>query len=150
MRLRCVHLVDNYQNLSEAPGESLMGILTGIFQNHFFLSSFQNIFFHRIFANQPIDVHMGFLPNSMSSGHRLQIVLGIPIALQNTVQKQNKTKTRIKGHTSKIMTVSAVSRLIPSPPARVDSKKAKSGDPGVLKWAIDFLRDSDDTIPSKR
>lgn len=52
--------------------------------------------------------------------------------------------------TSKIITVSAVSRLIPRPPARVDNKKTKSGEPGALKWAIDFFRASDDTIPSNR
>ncbi len=46
-----------------------------------------------------------------------------------------------------MMTVSAVSRLIPSPPARVESRKAKSGEPGALKCSIDFFRMSDATVP---
>ena len=49
--------------------------------------------------------------------------------------------------TSKMMTVSAVSRLIPSPPARVERRNAKSGDPGALKCAMDFFRTSDATVP---
>ena len=35
-----------------------------------------------------------------------------------------------------MMTVSAVARLMPSPPARVDSRKAKSLEPGALKCSI--------------
>lgn len=38
---------------------------------------------------------------------------------------------------SKMMTVSAVARLMPSPPARVDSRNAKSVLPGALKCSID-------------
>lgn len=37
---------------------------------------------------------------------------------------------------SKMTTVSAVARLMPRPPARVDSRKAKSRDPGALKCSI--------------
>lgn len=37
------------------------------------------------------------------------------------------------------MTVFAVSKLIASPLARVESGKAKPRDPGALKWAIDFF-----------
>ena len=37
---------------------------------------------------------------------------------------------------SKMMTVSAVARLMPRPPARVDSRNAKSVDPGALKCSI--------------
>ncbi len=35
-----------------------------------------------------------------------------------------------------MMTVSAVARLIPRPPARVDSRKAKSLEPGALKCSM--------------
>jgi hypothetical protein len=45
------------------------------------------------------------------------------------------------------MTVSAVSRLIPRPPARVDNRKAKSGDPGELKCAMAFFLLSESTVP---
>ena len=48
--------------------------------------------------------------------------------------------SRRRALTSYIMTVSAVSRLIPSPPARVESKNTKSGLPGALKCSIAFLR----------
>jgi hypothetical protein len=34
---------------------------------------------------------------------------------------------------SKMMTVSAVAKLIPNPPARVDNKKQKSTEPSALK-----------------
>jgi len=37
---------------------------------------------------------------------------------------------------SKIITVSAVARLIPSPPARVDKRKQKSSLPGALKCSM--------------
>lgn len=49
--------------------------------------------------------------------------------------------------TSKMITVSAVSKLIPRPPARVDNKNAKSGDPGALKCSMDFFRTSEGTVP---
>ena len=46
------------------------------------------------------------------------------------------------------MTVSAVARLMPRPPARVDSRNAKSVDPGALKcsmacskWRLHFITD---------
>ena len=99
LELRCawdvsIWLITIKRGISEAPKKLLMGILTGIFQNHFLLSSLQNILFHGIFANESIDVHMRFLPNSVSSGHRLQIVLGIPITLQSAVQKQNQGKEK--------------------------------------------------------
>ena len=37
-----------------------------------------------------------------------------------------------------MMTVSAVARLMPSPPARVDSRNAKSLEPGALKCSIAY------------
>ena len=37
---------------------------------------------------------------------------------------------------SKMMTVSAVARLMPSPPARVERRKTKSRESGALKWSI--------------
>lgn len=37
---------------------------------------------------------------------------------------------------SKMMTVSAVARLMPKPPARVLSRNAKSVDPGALKCSM--------------
>lgn len=46
------------------------------------------------------------------------------------------------------MTVSAVSKLIPRPPARVDSRNAKSGEPGALKCSMLFFRTSDGTVPT--
>ncbi len=51
---------------------------------------------------------------------------------------------------SKMMTVSAVARLMPRPPARVDSRKQKSCEPGALKWSIAFLRSSPFIPPSSR
>lgn len=46
------------------------------------------------------------------------------------------------------MTVSAEAKLIPRPPARVESRKAKSGDPGALKCSMDFFRMSEGTVPA--
>ena len=40
---------------------------------------------------------------------------------------------------SKMITVSAVERLIPNPPARVDSRKQKSGESFSLKCSIACL-----------
>jgi len=48
-----------------------------------------------------------------------------------------------------MMTVSAVSRLIPRPPALVERRKAKSGDPGALKCSIDFFLTSEGTVPAR-
>lgn len=49
---------------------------------------------------------------------------------------------------SKIMTVSAVAKLTPRPPARVDKRKQKSSDPSALKWSMACLRRSPLTDPS--
>jgi len=49
---------------------------------------------------------------------------------------------------SNIITVSAVARLIPRPPARVERRKQKSSLPGALKWSIACWRNSDFVLPS--
>lgn len=49
---------------------------------------------------------------------------------------------------SKIMTVSAVAKLTPRPPARVDKRKQKSSDPSALKWSMACFRRSPLTDPS--
>jgi len=50
---------------------------------------------------------------------------------------------------SNIMTLLAVCKLIPKPPALVDNKKQKSVDPSALKFAIDCFLLSLDTLPVK-
>lgn len=49
---------------------------------------------------------------------------------------------------SKIITVSAVARLIPRPPARVERRKQKSSLPGALKCSIAWCRRSALVLPS--
>lgn len=51
---------------------------------------------------------------------------------------------------SNIMTVSAVARLIPKPPARVDSRKQKSWEHSALKWSRACLLISPLIPPSRR
>ena len=51
---------------------------------------------------------------------------------------------------SKMMTVSAVARFTPRPPARVDSRKQKSCESSALKWSNACLRMSPRIVPSKR
>ncbi len=51
---------------------------------------------------------------------------------------------------SNMMTVSAVARLMPSPPARVDSRKAKSGESGRLKCSMAACREAAGVEPSSR
>ena len=51
---------------------------------------------------------------------------------------------------SKITTVSAVARLIPRPPARVDRRKQKSVLPSALKWSSAWALTSPLTPPSSR
>ena len=51
---------------------------------------------------------------------------------------------------SKMTTVLAVARLIPSPPARVESRKTKSEEPGWLKWSIACVRRRLSVEPSMR
>ena len=51
---------------------------------------------------------------------------------------------------SKMMTVSAVARFTPRPPARVDSRKQKSCESSALKWSNACFRMSPRIVPSKR
>mmetsp|Transcript_12777 Transcript_12777/g.21249 ORF Transcript_12777/g.21249 Transcript_12777/m.21249 type:complete len:290 (+) Transcript_12777:1075-1944(+) len=51
---------------------------------------------------------------------------------------------------SKMMTVSAVAKLIPKPPARVDSRNKKYGESGRLNCATRRSRSSADVLPSSR
>lgn len=51
---------------------------------------------------------------------------------------------------SKIMTVSAVAKLIPRPPARVDNRKQKSCEFSALKWSKACLLISPLIPPSRR
>ena len=48
------------------------------------------------------------------------------------------------------MTVSAVKRLMPSPPARVDSMKMPLGEPGRLNSSIMASRSLVEVLPSSR
>jgi hypothetical protein len=124
---------------------------TGILEHHFLLSTLEDVLLHGVLADETIDADMRLLADTMRAGHRLQIVLRIPVALRCQKNQHHATKYHPeKVLTSKMITVSAVSRLIPKPPARVESRNAKSGEPGALKWAILFLRASDETMPSRR
>lgn len=65
-------------------------------------------------------------------------------------KKKRAKEFKYKLRTSKIITVSAVSRLIPKPPARVESKKAKSWELGALNCAMARFLWSDGTVPVKK
>ena len=56
--------------------------LTSIFKHHLPLGTFKNILFHRVLAHEAIDTDMGLLSDTMRTSHRLQVILGIPIALR--------------------------------------------------------------------
>ena len=60
-------------------------------------------------------------------------------SLYRVAFRQHKRESMKRELTSKMMTVSAVSRLIPNPPARVERKNAKSNEPGALKCASSIL-----------
>jgi len=49
-----------------------------------------------------------------------------------------------------MITVSAVTRLIPSPPARVDNRNTNFSDPGALYESIMSSRSSPLVLPSMR
>lgn len=49
---------------------------------------------------------------------------------------------------SKMTTVSAVAKLMPSPPARVESRKRNLGDSGALNASMAASRSSPDVEPS--
>mmetsp|Transcript_25148 Transcript_25148/g.86125 ORF Transcript_25148/g.86125 Transcript_25148/m.86125 type:complete len:249 (-) Transcript_25148:1693-2439(-) len=51
---------------------------------------------------------------------------------------------------SKMITVSAVARLMPRPPARVESRNAKSELPSALKWSMAWCRCVAEVEPSRR
>jgi len=67
--------------------------LTGILEHHLPLGSFQNILLNRVLTDKAINADVGLLPYSMGPRHGLEIVLGIPITLQ---QQQKKGKTQIE------------------------------------------------------
>lgn len=98
----------------------------------------------------PENADMALLTNTMCSGHGLQVVLRIVVRLQNQRHQPRYQICRLQQLTSKMITVSAVSKLIPRPPALVDNKNAKSGEPGALKCSIDFFLTSEGTVPSNR
>lgn len=62
--------------------------------------------------------------------------------------KERRKRNRL--YLSKIMTVSAVARFNPSPPARVDKRKMKYGESGALNMYIRFSRSSAVVDPSRR
>ncbi len=93
----------------------------------------------------PVDANVTLLTYSMCPCHSLQVILRVVVGLL----KVSGSMRDVIILTSKMMTVSAVSRLIPKPPARVESRKAKSGEPGALKCSIDFLRTSDGMVPTR-
>ena len=47
-------------------------------------------------------------------------------------------------------TVSAVAKLIPRPPARVDNRNPKISEPGVLKRSMAACRSDPVIVPSRR
>lgn len=49
-----------------------------------------------------------------------------------------------------MMTVSAVARLMPTPPARVERRKANSGESGALNSSMRFCFCKLLNVPSKR
>ncbi len=98
---------------------------TRILQYHFLLCTFEDVLFYSVLAHETENVDMGLLTDPVRSCHSLQVILRIPVALRVLEVSANKANTK-QTRTSKMMTVSAVSRLIPRPPARVESKKAKS------------------------
>lgn len=56
---------------------------TGIFEHHFTFGALQDILLHRVLADKAIDANVRLLANSMSTGHRLEVILGIPVALED-------------------------------------------------------------------
>ena len=55
---------------------------TGVLQDHFFLSSLQNILFHRVLAHKAVDTNVRLLSYPVGTCHGLQIVLRVPITLK--------------------------------------------------------------------
>ena len=52
-------------------------------QNHLLLRSFQDILFHCAHRHEAVDVDVILLPDTVSSAHRLQVVLGVPIGVKD-------------------------------------------------------------------
>lgn len=105
-----------------------------------------NPFFYSSSRDQAVYMHRLGLADAMNTGHRLQVGLRIPVGvietereneneLVSTLSRENKTTTRQTLFYTH-MHVSAVCKLIPNPPLRVDIRKIKSVLPGALNWLI--------------
>lgn len=109
------------------------------------LGSFHNPLLYSSSRDQAVYVHSLLLPNAMNASHGLQVGLGIPVRVKETKRRRARDlseyiivtrKQRISNLFNTYMHVSAVCRLIPNPPLRVDMRKMKSVLPGALNWLI--------------
>ncbi len=80
------------------------------------------------------------LPYPMCSVHRLQVCLRVPDQTISSAHSSNGTVPHQS--LSKSTTMSAVTRLIPRPPARVVRRKTNFSLPGALYSSIAVIRSS--------
>ena len=107
------------------------------------LCPFHDLLFHCFVAHKPVHVHGLCLPDTVRAVLRLQINLGVPVQRSETTRYALEARTIRRGAFSRSyqslsykITVSAVARLMPSPPARVESRKANFSEPGALKESM--------------
>ena len=54
-----------------------------VVENHLSLCSLQDVFLHRVLCHKTINVHSILLSDTVSTGHRLKIVLRVPIGVED-------------------------------------------------------------------
>ena len=94
--LGSIHLVDDWtvrvfvsmtgkQDQKDKERENGRNVVpTSILQHHLLFGTLKDVLFHRVFAHEPIHAYMGFLTNAMGPRHSLEVILWVPIALQDT------------------------------------------------------------------
>ena len=122
------------------------------------LSSFNHLLLHRVFGEESIHHDLLLLSNAVRAILGLEIDLRVPERKKKEKEKKRKRKRLLKPKfvvqgeeeekyyqsESYKMTMSAVARLIPKPPARVVNMKMNLSESGRLKSSIDACLSSCD------
>ena len=77
--------------------------LTRVLEHHFLLSALQDVLLHGVLAHEPVDADMRFLADTVGTCHRLQVVLGVPVALSKRGGRKGASATCLRrgGHSTR-------------------------------------------------
>jgi len=113
-----------------------------LIQTQFLCSTLEHTLFDAVLSDEAEDINLLRLADAMSAIHCLQISLRIPRMQERSVSYQAILLLDMYQSLSYSTTISAVVKLIPSPPARVVSKKMNFSLPGLLYSSIAVIRSS--------